>query len=108
MTLHPIHSSFAQCHHVLPCCEPLLPSSHCGSVLGFEPLPQCSDINWREEKKRKKKNPNKLRRPMRGPVSLSLSLSLSRPSCHRENADVILEITLLKINVGLEKCVIVP
>lgn len=45
---------------------------------------------------------------MRGPVSLSLSLSLSRPSCHRENADVILEITLLKINVGLEKRVIVP
>lgn len=47
---------------------------------------------------------NKPRRPTRGPVSLSLSL----PLCHGENADVILEITLFKINVGLEERVIVP
>lgn len=60
----------------------------------------------REEKKRGEKNPKRTQKALLGPVSLCLSLFF--PSCHREHADVILEITLLKINVGLEECVIVP
>lgn len=86
----------------MPPYAPLLrASSHCRSLLGFEPLPQLT-----RKKKKKKKKPNKLRRPMRRPVSLSLSPS--RPSRQRETAVVISEITLLKMNVGLEECVIVP
>lgn len=53
---------------------------------------------WGEEKG-KKKNLNWARRDWAGP---------SLPTCLRENTGVILEITLLKINVGLEECVIVP
>lgn len=69
------------------------------SFLGF--LTIISDVNVVEKKgEKKQRNLTELSRPERG--------LLSRLLGRRENTGVILEITLLKINVGLEECVIVP